>query len=185
MADDTTSDQARKGLLDSVKGKAKEIAGAVTGNDSLTAEGQLEQTQAQERKEANAVQAVADAEAEEARAQEAAARREGAAERAAVNVEAAAAETSVDVQNVAQKQAAEQAAQRNAAQEKAQAEIDAQAAIEEAKLDERDEVRSAAGEFVDAVDEHQASVAEAASAKAAADRERQRADSLTNDADLP
>jgi uncharacterized protein YjbJ (UPF0337 family) len=44
------TDEARKGLIDSVKGKAKEIAGAVTGNDSLTAEGQLEQTQAKERK---------------------------------------------------------------------------------------------------------------------------------------
>ena len=36
------SNEARKGLIDSVKGKAKEIAGAMTGNDSLTAEGQLE-----------------------------------------------------------------------------------------------------------------------------------------------
>ena len=44
------ADQARKGLIDSVKGKAKEIVGAVTGNDSLTAEGQLEQTQAQNAK---------------------------------------------------------------------------------------------------------------------------------------
>ena len=33
------ADQARKGLIDSVKGKAKELVGAVTGNDSLTAEG--------------------------------------------------------------------------------------------------------------------------------------------------
>ena len=62
------ADQARKGLIDSVKGKAKEIAGAVTGNDSLTAEGQLEQTQAQQRKEANSVEAVADAEAAQAHA---------------------------------------------------------------------------------------------------------------------
>ena len=54
-------------LIDSVKGKAKEVFGAVIGNDSLTAEGQLEQTQAQERKEANSVEAVADAEAAQAR----------------------------------------------------------------------------------------------------------------------
>ena len=63
MTEHNKADQARKGLIDSVKGKAKEIAGAVTGNDSLTAEGQLEQTQAQQRKEANSVEAVADAEA--------------------------------------------------------------------------------------------------------------------------
>ena len=45
MTEHSKADEARKGLIDSVKGKAKEIAGAVTGNDSLTAEGQLEQTQ--------------------------------------------------------------------------------------------------------------------------------------------
>ena len=81
MNEDSKADQARKGLFDSVKGKAKEVAGAVTGNDSLTAEGQLEQTQAQERKEANSVEAVADAEAEQARAQAQKARAESAEER--------------------------------------------------------------------------------------------------------
>ena len=75
------ADQARKGLIDSVKGKAKEIAGAVTGNDSLTAEGQLEQTQAQVRKEANSVEAVADAEAAQAHGAATKARLEGAGER--------------------------------------------------------------------------------------------------------
>ena len=63
MTEHDKADQARKGLLDSIKGKAKEVAGAVLGNDSLTAEGQLDQAQAQERKEANSVEAVADAEA--------------------------------------------------------------------------------------------------------------------------
>ena len=55
------------------------------GNDSLTAEGQLEQTQAQERKEANSVEAVADAEAARARADAAEAKLEGAADRVAVS----------------------------------------------------------------------------------------------------
>ena len=50
MTEHKKADEARKGLIDSVKGKVKEVAGAVTGNDSLTAEGQLEQTQAKERK---------------------------------------------------------------------------------------------------------------------------------------
>ena len=70
MSEQDKSGQARKGLIDSVKGKAKEVVGAMTGNDSLTAEGQLEQTQAKERKEANSVEAVADAEADQARAEE-------------------------------------------------------------------------------------------------------------------
>ena len=72
MSKHEKAEQARKGLIDSIKGKAKEIVGAVTGNDSLTAEGQLEQTQAQQRKEANSVEAVADAEAAQARAEAAA-----------------------------------------------------------------------------------------------------------------
>ena len=61
MSEQKKADQAREGLLDSIKGKAKEVAGAVTGNDSLTTEGQLEQAQARERKEANVTEAVADA----------------------------------------------------------------------------------------------------------------------------
>ncbi|WP_118913921.1 hypothetical protein [Mycobacterium shigaense] len=71
MAEHVKSGQARRGLIDSIKGKAKEVSGAITGNDSLTAEAQLEQEQAQERKEANAIEVLADAEAREARAEEA------------------------------------------------------------------------------------------------------------------
>ena len=84
MTKHNKADEARKGLIDSVKGKAKEIAGAVTSNDSLTAEGQLEQTQAQQRKEANALEAVADAEAAQAQAEATEAKVEGAEERVAV-----------------------------------------------------------------------------------------------------
>ena len=87
MTEHDKADQARKGLIDSIKGKAKEVAGAVLGNDSLTAEGQLEQAQAQERKEANSVEAVADAEAAQARADAAEASLEGAADRVAVTAE--------------------------------------------------------------------------------------------------
>ena len=78
MSKHEKAEQARKGLIDSIKGKAKEIVGALTGNDSLTAEGQLEQTQAQQRKEANSVEAVADAEAAQARAESTDARVDGA-----------------------------------------------------------------------------------------------------------
>src|ERR1700712_5738863 len=127
------SNEARKGLIDSVKGKAKEIAGAVTGNDSLTAEGQLEQTQAQERKEANSMQAVADAEAEQARAQATEARLEGAQERIAVDARTASVESSIVTQQAAQKAAAEQAAQQEAAHAKTQAEIDAEQEVQRAE----------------------------------------------------
>ena len=36
--------QAREGLVDSLAGKAKEVAGAVSGKDHLVEEGQLQQT---------------------------------------------------------------------------------------------------------------------------------------------
>ena len=96
MSEHKKADQARKGLVDSIMGKAKEFVGAVTGNDSLTAEGQLKQTQARERKEANRAEAVADAEVAQARADATEATLEGAEERRAVNAEAAGAQAAAD-----------------------------------------------------------------------------------------
>src|ERR1700712_1374651 len=114
MSEDDKAGQARKGLIDAVKGKAKEVVGAMTGNDSLTAEGQLEQTQARDRMDANSAEAVADAEAEQARAEAAEASIEGARERAAVNAETRAAENNVRDDQAAQKRAAEQDAEGDA-----------------------------------------------------------------------
>ena len=185
MTEHNKADQARKGLIDSVKGKAKEIAGAVTGNDSLTAEGQLEQTQAQQRKEANSVEAVADAEATQAHADATKAKLEGAKERAAVSAETAAVENSVRIEQAGHTRAAEQAGQRDAARAKGQAERDAQRAVERAKAEERHHVDTAAEEIGDAVDDHQTSLQETISARTEADRIRRQAHSLTNQADLP
>ena len=50
MSEHSKAHEPRHGLIDSVKGKAKEIFGAVSGNDSLTAEGRLEQAEARRRK---------------------------------------------------------------------------------------------------------------------------------------
>ena len=127
-------------MIDSIKGKAKEIAGAVTGNDSLTTEGQLQQAQAQERKEANSVESVADAEAEQAHAEATEARVEGAKERIAVDAQTAAVENTVRTQQAAQKRAAEQVAQHDAAREITRAELDAQAEVQRAKAKEREEI---------------------------------------------
>ena len=185
MTEQSKADEARKGLIDSVKGKAKEIAGAVTGNDSLTAEGHLEQTQANERKEANSVEAVADAEAAQAHAEATEARVEGAQQPILVNAETAAVQSSVRNQQAAQKRAAEQVGQHDAALETTRAELDAQAKVQQAKAEERDEIDSAAEDVVDAVDDHLTAVQGASSAKAEADRIRRQADKLTNEADLP
>src|SRR3954463_5803818 len=58
--------EAREGLLDSVAGKAKEVAGAVTGKDDLVEEGQLQQAEAERRRTAVADESLADAERHEA-----------------------------------------------------------------------------------------------------------------------
>src|SRR3954465_4328169 len=58
--------EAREGLFDSVTGKAKEVAGAVSGKDDLVEEGQLQQAEARNRKTAVADEAVADAKRAEA-----------------------------------------------------------------------------------------------------------------------
>jgi uncharacterized protein YjbJ (UPF0337 family) len=185
MSEHSKAGEARKGLIDSVKGRAKEIVGALTGNDSLTAEGQLEQTQANERKEANSVEAVADAETAQARTEAAEARVEGAQERSALNAQTAAVETSVRNDQAAQKRAAEQIGHQDLAREKTRAELDALAKVRKANARERDEIDSAAEEVVDAVDDHLTAVRGASSAEAEADRIRQHADKLTNEADLP
>lgn len=185
MTEHDKADQARKGLIDSVKGKVKEVVGAMTGNDSLTAEGQLEQTQARERKEANSVEAVADAEAKQARAEVADAKLEGARERIAVSAETADVKRSVQAQQDAQKRTAEQVAAQDAAKEMTQAELDAQREVERAKAQERVELRGAANEVVDAAEEHETADHIATNAHEEADRIRARADRLTSDADLP
>lgn len=57
-----------KGVVEDVKGKAKEAAGAVTGNDSLQREGAAQQDKAENQREV----AQKEAEAEKARGQAAA-----------------------------------------------------------------------------------------------------------------
>jgi uncharacterized protein YjbJ (UPF0337 family) len=66
MTSEITSDEAREGLFDSVAGKAKELAGALTGKADLIREGQLQQADARARREANTQEAIADAHAERA-----------------------------------------------------------------------------------------------------------------------
>jgi uncharacterized protein YjbJ (UPF0337 family) len=185
MTEHQKADQARKGLVDSVKGKAKEVVGALTGNDSLTAEGQLEQTQAHARKEANSVEAVADAEAEQARGQAAEARIEGARERSAVNAETAVTEQAIQTQKKAQQVAADQSARQQATAAKVEADLEVQRAAQRAKAEEGREVSDAAGEIAEAVAEHQTAHRLTANAHEEADRIRRRAADLTDDAELP
>lgn len=61
---DTGGEAGVSGIVEDVKGKAKEAAGAVTDNDSLKREGQAQQDKA----EADREVAAKEAEAEKARA---------------------------------------------------------------------------------------------------------------------
>lgn len=185
MTEHSKAGEARQGLIDSVKGKAKEFAGALTNNDSLTAEGQLEQASAKERKEANSVEAIADVEAAKAAADVAAARQEGAQERIAVGAQAAAVENAAHAQQAAEKRAVEQDGKQLTVNEMTKADLDAARDVAEAKSQERAEVGAAAADIADAVDEHQREALDAAHAKAEAERLRRQAATVTHEAELP
>ena len=88
--------EARQGLFDSVAGKAKEVAGAVSGKDALVEEGQLQQAEARNRKAALADDAIADAKRQEAQQETVEANREAAQEKGAASVEAAKEEAVVE-----------------------------------------------------------------------------------------
>lgn len=173
--------ETRKGFVDSVKGKAKEVAGAVTGNDSLTAEGQLEQKEARERRAATTAESEADAAASEAQARAKEAELEGAQERVAARTRTANAETTVRAEQDAEKRNAEEAARQDAARSKAQAEAQAQQAAERAKAEERGEISAATAEYADAKKDYQQEVGEAVRTEAEADRLRRRAENIDPD----
>lgn len=178
MTDGEKAGEARKAMMDSVKGKVKEVAGAVTGNDSLTAEGQLEQTEAKERKDAAKAESQADAEAAEAMALADDAKREGSEGRLEAGVDAAAIIQRVRGEQAVAKSAADEAGSREAVQEQAKAEADAQRDIVRAKADERAEVQAAAQEYSDAVDEHRHSVNDAVRTQAQANQARRLAETI-------
>ena len=182
MTDHNKAGQAREGLIASMKGKAKEIFGAITGNDSLTSEGQLQQAEAERRREASTIEAVADAEARDARTDVAEAKREGAKERTAVNAEAAAEKGMVEDQKAAQKRAAQDAAHRQLAQERTRAELDAERKQREARAEHRAEVHDADIRLAGALEDHREAVQESASAKAEAARIRRQTENLNDDA---
>ena len=115
--------QSREGLIDSVTGKAKEVAGAVSGKDDLVEEGQLQQTEAANRKAAVAEDAIADAKREEAAQELGEANREAAEDKGAARVQAQREESTVEQQRegehaVAAKDAEQQEAAGRAAAER-------------------------------------------------------------------
>jgi uncharacterized protein YjbJ (UPF0337 family) len=71
MADNKSGPaEAVKGVVEDVKGRAKEAAGAVTGRDDLTREGQAQQDKAEAQRDAAKKEAQAEAARGGARAAE-------------------------------------------------------------------------------------------------------------------
>ena len=185
MGEQRKAEDARKGLIDSIKGKAKEIVGAMTKNESLTAEGQLEQAQARDRKEASTAEALADAEVKEARVEVTNARLHSVDARNRVDAQIAAAKNVAEIERAAEKHAADQAAQQAAARESVQAQADAQREVQQAVAEEHAQIRAADEEVREALDDHRAAVADAAKARGKADDLRAQAEDLPSVTDRP
>jgi uncharacterized protein YjbJ (UPF0337 family) len=183
MSEHSKAEDARKGLIDSVKGKAKEVVGAITKNDSLTAEGRLEQAHAEARKEAGATEALAGAEAKQAEIEVTNAKLDSVDARNRVNAQTTAEKKAAETERAAQTRTAEQAAQRAVARESVQTEAQAQREMQQASAEEHAQVRAAGKEVADALDDHQAAVADAAKARAKADLLRSQAEDLPNGED--
>lgn len=71
MAEDTGPRAAMEGVVEDVKGKAKEVAGEVTGNEDQAAEGRAQQRKADARRDVAEHEARAEAARGEAQAHEA------------------------------------------------------------------------------------------------------------------
>ena len=185
MSGDKKAQQMRKRVIDAVKGRTKEVVGAVIGDDSLVAEGQLDQTQAKKRREANAMEAAADSAAAQANVQAARARMSSLEQRTDLDAEATAMKGSVRKDQAAAKHTAERSARQDAARAETEAELRAQDKVRHAKAAEREEISDAQAELADSAAAHQTSMQAAANAHAEADRIRRKADDLADEADLP
>jgi uncharacterized protein YjbJ (UPF0337 family) len=121
MSNDKAS-EAREGLLDNLTGKAKEVAGAVSGKDDLVEEGQLQQAEARNRKTAVADEAVADAKRAEANQELTEAAREAAEKKQAARAHAEREESLANGQRETEHTAAAREAERqeNAGREAAE-----------------------------------------------------------------
>jgi uncharacterized protein YjbJ (UPF0337 family) len=71
MSSDSGPEAGAKGVVEGLKGKAKEVAGTVTGNDDLQSEGRAQQDKADAERDVAAKEAEAESERAKAKALEA------------------------------------------------------------------------------------------------------------------
>ncbi|WP_129975104.1 CsbD family protein [Rhodococcus sp. Q1] len=172
------SDKARLGLKQTVVGKAKEVAGALTGNDSLTTEGRLEQEQARQTRKADTLSHMAEAESDEAVEQLDAVRRAGQQEREAVQHRTEVAQSQAEREAQIRKQAAELEHQENVVREQSDAAREATAAEAQARREENAQAMDAAAEVSAAQNDHRAASHDAERALLQAEQERRKAEAL-------
>src|SRR5687767_14984093 len=122
--------EAREGLFDSLAGKAKEVAGAVSGKDDLVEEGQLQQAEARNRKAALADEAIADAKREEAARELRETNREVAEQKGAASVHAQREESAAEQQRESEHRVADRVAEQQEAAGRESAEQQAEALAE-------------------------------------------------------
>jgi uncharacterized protein YjbJ (UPF0337 family) len=168
MADEPAR-QARQGLLTSLKGKVKEVAGAVSGNDTLTTEGQLEQQEAAGNEAAEELAQQQELAASERRA----AVVETTAETVRARSQADAEKHRADARADHDRQVGEDLAEIKAAERQSDARYDAAAEIEAAK-DAEEAARQ----------QHERSLASVETARSGAARARRDADGLDDQAGL-
>lgn len=175
---DGSAQEARHGLLGKLSGKAKEVAGAVTGNDSLTAEGRLQQAEVDKRQDAATAEAVADAQRTEA-----ARKISEKAQVAARQKQVAAAQADADKARAEQDKASEQAradrvVKQKVAGDRAVAEVQATQRKNAADAEFGQDLRAANADQAQAQREHAVATARAADAEAAAAKAQAEADAL-------
>jgi uncharacterized protein YjbJ (UPF0337 family) len=180
MSDETKATEARQGLKDAITGKAKELAGAVTGSDSLTAEGQLQQTEATARREATARDSLADAQTHEADEEFATERNEAESERDEARQQASQLASKVQQERAEEKSQAEKNADRMQVAGEAVAEAETRSEIHETTAATRSELTDAAREEAAAKQEHDRALAAAAAEDQAAAEVRAQAERIGN-----
>ena len=172
------AEHSRDGLLSSIKGKAKEVAGAALGNDSLARKGQLQQAEGSERRIANTERAIADADADAAGERLTQENDKARAARSAVAADEQHGVTEAEQIKHRQIEAAE--AQARATKDEAAAAVEEHTAsvVQDAAAEALSEHRQADARHADAARKHDRLLREADTAESAAARSRRTADQL-------
>lgn len=163
---------ARQNLLDTAVGKAKEVTGALLGNDSLTREGKLRQAEARANDEADTTDAVAEVRGERAAEEITDAQRRARDQRQAAAQRSGEAEQAAEAERRREHERAEQVAD---SQERSGAAAVAQQArtrIDAANTDARTEESAAGRQETDAARQRQAAEQQADDLEQTARQER-------------